>query len=109
MVLPYKYVILHVHADIFDDLLFIYHGLSASGTLSASGADSADVLYSEGNPEAFRAEDREQDISPMACKCGRCVVLPYYYRRHNRYGICTGTSRISGDRTGTEVVPVLSL
>ncbi|HBN25793.1 MAG TPA: hypothetical protein DHW13_05395 [Lachnospiraceae bacterium] len=28
-------------------------------------------------------------------------------RRHNRYGICTGTSRISGDRTGTEIVPVL--
>lgn len=40
---------------------------------------------------------------------GIAVMLPDHYRRHNRNGIYTGTSRVFRDRTGTGIVPVLSL
>ena len=43
----------------------------------------------------------------MAGEYRGCDMFSDPCRRHNRYGICTGTSRISGDRTGTEIVPVL--
>ena len=109
MVLPYKYVVLHFYAGFSDDLLCVYHGLPEPGTLPAPGTDSANVLHDKRNSEAFGNQFQRQDFSEVAGKYRHSVLLPDHYRGHNRYGICTGASRIFRDRTGTEIVPVLSL
>ena len=109
MVLSYKYVVLHFHAGFSDDLLCIYHGLSEPGTLSAPGTASVNVLHDKRDSEAFGNQLQRQDFSEMAGKRRHCGMLADHYRRHNRYGICTGPSRIFRDRTGTGIVPVLSL
>ena len=109
MVLSYKYVVLYFYAGLSDDLLCIYHGLSESGTLPAPGTDPVNVLHDKRDSEAFGNQLQRQDFSGMAGKRRHCGMLPDHYRRHNRYGIYTGPSRIFGDRTGTGIVPVLSL
>ena len=90
-----------------DDLLCIHHGLSESGTVPAPSAAPPDVLYDKRNSKTFGTEDQRQNLSPVAGEYRGCDMFSDPCRRHNRYGICTGTSRISGDRTGTEIVPVL--
>jgi hypothetical protein len=109
MVLSYQYVVLHFHAGFSDNLLCIYHGLSEPGTLPAPGIDPANVLHDKRDSEAFGNQLQRQDFSEMAGKCRHCGMLPDHYRRHNRNGIYTGTSRVFRDRTGTGIVPVLSL
>ena len=109
MVLSYTYVVLHFHAGFSDDLLCIYHGLSEPGTLPAPGTASVNVLHDKRDSEAFGNQLQRQDFSEMVGKRRHCGILPDHYRRHNRYGICTGASRIFGDRTGTGIVPVLFL
>lgn len=109
MVLSYQYVVLHFHAGFSDNLLCIYHRLSEPGTLPAPGIDPANVLHDKRDSEAFGNQLQRQDFSEMAGKCRHCGMLPDHYRRRNRNGICTGTSRVFRDRTGTGIVPVLSL
>ena len=98
---------MHFYAGISDDLLCIHHGLSESGTVPAPSAAPPDVLYDKRNSKTFGTEDQRQNLSPVAGEYRGCDMFSDPCRRHNRYGICTGTSRISGDRTGTEIVPVL--
>ena len=109
MVLSYQYVVLHFHAGFSDNLLCIYHRLSEAGTLRAPGFDPAIVLDGKRDSVAFGNQLHCQDFSVMGGKCRNCVLLPDHYRRRNRNGICTGTSRVFRDRTGTGIVPVLSL
>ena len=104
MVLSYQYVVLHFHAGFSDNLLCIYHGLSEPGTLPAPGIDPANVLHDKRDSEAFGNQLQRQDFSGMAGKCRYCGMFSGHYRRHNRYGICTGPSCIFRDRTGTEIV-----
>ena len=109
MVLSYKYVVLHFHAGFSDDLLCIYHGLSESGTVPAPSAAPPDVLYDKRNSKTFGTEDQRQNLSPVDGEYRGCDMFSDPCRRHNRYGICTGTSSIFGDRTGTGIVPALFL
>ena len=76
-------------------------------TVPAPSAAPPDVLYDKRNSKTFGTEDQRQNLSPVAGEYRGCDMFSDPCRRHNRYGICTGTSRISGDRTGTEIVPVL--